>query len=177
MCQPTAEFRLGRDRRNILLVGACPGRIEANKGRPFAGESGQNLRVMIESLHAHCPELFLSANPDDCSMLNAHSLPRYAGNVGYDGRSQPYRSEVLESANVKRLAARLACAAPQLVLYLGKRAEFVHPVVQEVTPNARVFRTGHPSTQAWNTKQLYRGQARETKLAKWAIDRLEKQPS
>lgn len=170
MCQNAADFRLGAAHPNILLVGACPGREEEASNRPFAGVAGRCLRSMMLSLNAFRPMLFPSPHPDAYSMLNAHDLPRYRARPGYDGRTQPTRLEVFAPANRERVAAKLLHTQPTMVLYLGNVAEFIDPIVQELRPEALVFRTGHPSPSGWNTFAQYVGRPREEKLERWARD-------
>lgn len=171
MCQVAADFRTGDRWPNIFLVGACPGRDEEIDGRPFAGQAGRNLSGMMASLHVHRPDLFPSGVPDDYAMLNAHPLPRYRQRAGYDGRTQPTENEVLSQQNQLRLTARLHHVEPRIILYLGITAEFMHPIVRANCPAARVFRTGHPSTSAWNTCRNYLGRPRAEKIERWARDR------
>jgi uracil-DNA glycosylase len=170
MCQPSADFRVGDVHRDIYLIGACPGKAEEENGRPFIGDAGENLQIMIESLHERDPGLFPTGNRDDYTMLNAHDLPRYASRNGYDGNSEPSQVEVIAPDNQDRILAKFRQVAPSVILYLGNTAEFTHPVVQRYMPAPVVFRTGHPSKPAWNTQPGYVGLQREEKLQRWARD-------
>ena len=172
MCRVAADFRAGDRWPDILLVGACPGRDEEIQRRPFAGQAGWNLCGMMASLHDHRPDLFLSGVPDDYSMLNAHPLPRYRQRADFNGRTQPTENEVLSQENRLRLIVRLQQVDPRIILYLGIAAEFIHPIVRENCPAARAFRTGHPSTSAWNTCRNYLGRPKAEKIQRWARDKL-----
>lgn len=173
MCEAGADFRVGNVHRHILLVGACPGREEEFERRPFAGLAGNNLRIMLVRLHQHDRELFPSSQPDHYSMLNAHTLPRYRGRPGFNGRTQPTRAEIMAPDNQERLIRIVNEVEPTLILYLGKVAEFIHPVIRPHIARLQAFRTGHPSTPAWNTRPEYAGLPRQVKLARWVRDRFE----
>lgn len=173
MCIPAADFRIGDANPRVLLVGACPGRDEEENGRPFAGQAGQNLAIMLQRLHALRPDIFPSARLDDYSLINAHLLPRYRGRDGYDGRTQPLKREVLAHENRVRFAAQVQHLEPETVVYLGKAAEFARGIVEGVVEQIQAYRAGHPSTQAWNTRPNYVGMQPEEKLQRWADDRLE----
>ena len=170
MCVPAADIRVGDLHRRVLLVGACPGRDEEANGRPFSGEAGQNLNIMLQRLHALHPNIFPTGRADDYSMVNAHSLPRYPGRQGYDGRTQPRKREVLAQENRARLVAHLLAIQAERVVYLGKAAGFSHEVILALQPNIQAYRTGHPSTQAWNTRLPYVGLQRFEKICRWAED-------
>ena len=171
MCIPAADIRVGDENPGVLLVGACPGRDEEEQNRPFAGQAGRNLDIMLQRLHTLHPDIFASERADDYSMINAHSLPRYRNRVGYDGRTQPRKREVLAQVNRDRLTAHLEEIEPETVVYLGKVAEFAHEVIQAYSQHITAYRTGHPSTLAWNTRRAYIGIPREQKILRWAEDR------
>jgi len=173
MCIQAADFRIGDANHRVLLVGACPGREEEENGRPFAGQAGQNLSVMLQRLHVLLPNIFASERLDDYSLINAHSLPRYRGRDGYDGRTQPLKREVLAAENQVRFRAQVEHLQPIAIVYLGKAAEFSHEIVQATGIEVQVYRTGHPSTTAWNTRPEYVGMARGEKIRQWAESKLE----
>ncbi|MEO9465798.1 MULTISPECIES: uracil-DNA glycosylase family protein [Roseobacteraceae] len=176
MCIPAADVRISEINPRILLVGACPGRDEEIQGRPFAGQAGQNLNVMLQRLHTLHPDIFPSGRADDYSMLNAHSLPRYRARDGFDGRTQPLKREVLAQDNRDRLIAHLQRIRPEIVVYLGKAANFAHGVVRVQGQDILTYRAGHPSTQAWNTKREYAGMLQQEKLTRWAEDKFNRVP-
>ena len=173
MCIPAADFRIGDTNPKVLLVGACPGRDEEVCGRPFAGQAGRNLAIMLQRLHALRPDIFPSVRLDDYSLINAHSLPRYLGHEGYDGRPQPLKQDVLTEENRARFSAQVRHLEPETVVYLGRAAEFAHEIVEAIVEQIQVYRVGHPSTPAWNTRPNYVGMRAEEKIQRWAEDTLE----
>ncbi len=170
MCRNAADFRFVDVHPRVLLVGACPGREEERDGRPFAGQSGQNLEIMLRRLQVLHPQVFPSPRLDAYSLVNAHSLPRYPEREGYDGSTQPRKQDVLAPENRARLIVRLQRVQPEIIVYLGKAAQFAHEVFEAHMPDIRAFRTGHPSAQAWNIPRQYRGMPREEKIRRWAED-------
>jgi uracil-DNA glycosylase len=157
----------------VLLVGACPGADEEKHGRPFVGNSGQNLAVMLQRLHVLRPDIFPSERLDDYSLINAHSLPRYRGREGYDGRTEPLREEILANENRTRFATQIEHLEPTTIVYLGVTAEFAHEITETTVAEFQAYRTSHSSTPAWNTKADYIGIQADEKLRQWAEDRLE----
>ncbi|PWR01391.1 hypothetical protein DKT77_16920 [Meridianimarinicoccus roseus] len=176
MCIQAADFRNGDANHRVLFVGACPGREEEEEGRPFVGQAGQNLTVMLQRLHALHPGIFPTERLDDYSLINAHSLPRYRGRDGYDGRTQPLKREVLAEDNWARFSAQVEHLQPTVIVYLGKAAEFAHEISQNAANEFQAYRTGHPSAPAWNTRPEYVGMGRNAKLHQWAEHRFEQIP-
>lgn len=176
MCIQAADFRIGDANRRVLLVGACPGHDEEVAGRPFAGQSGQNLTVMLQRLHVLRPDIFPTDRLNDYSLINAHFLPRYRGRDGYNGRTQPLKREVLAVLNRNRFSAQVERLQPTVIVYLGKAAQFAHEISQYAVDEFQAYRTGHPSTPAWNTRPEYAGMDRNAKLCLWAEDRFERIP-
>ena len=170
---PTPDFKVGDGNPRVLLVGACPGADEEKNGRPFAGQAGKNLVVMLQRLHVLRPDVFPSDSLDDYSLINAHSLPRYRGREGYDGRTQPTKDEVLADENRIRFANQVEHINPLTIVYLGEAAEFAHEIVKATVEGFQAYRTGHPSAPAWNTQPGYVGMQAADKLRHWAEDRLD----
>ncbi len=165
-----ADFRRGDEFPSIVFVGACPGKQEELKGRPFAGAAGANLRIMLVTLNEKMPEHFPSSELEAYTLLNAHDLPRYKGRDGFDGKTTPPKKDVLATGNIDRLRARLNDVEATKVIYLGQAAEYAHEALSELVGDLSFFRLGHPSPMAWNPRLEYRGLEKPEKLARWAID-------
>ena len=87
------------------FVFICPGRFEANRGFPCAAGTGANLARVLVQLYALAPSVFIS--PERSAYVVTNSWP----NVEYPaltGRSVPTEDEVLQAANLARLAAEIA---------------------------------------------------------------------
>jgi hypothetical protein len=72
------DFRLGDQHPAIALLRACPGKDEELHGRPFCGEAGSFLQVMMAEISKLCPQHFPSGERDDYTLLNAHHEARHA---------------------------------------------------------------------------------------------------
>lgn len=169
MCETSVDFRLGNSHPRIVLLGACPGQVEhdTNPRRPFAGQSGQNLRLLLAVLgqitEAHPSGLqsrhFPSANPDDYTLMNSHPVPKWKAQ---NGRTVPKMSEVGELPNIRRILNQLQVVNAQVVVGLGRPVSeqrllrwgkdsgpmrairLIKPVMADVD----FYITGHPSPQA-----------------------------
>jgi hypothetical protein len=107
MCQNSVDFRRGNTSSQLVLLGACPGQEEwaARPQRPFAGQSGINLRNLLAVLDRLAGREmyglrrgdFRSQNIDDYTLMNAHPVPKWPAR---DGRSTPRMVEV-ESADIR----------------------------------------------------------------------------
>jgi hypothetical protein len=89
----------------VGFVFICPGRFEASRGYPCAAGTGANLARVLVDLHARRPELFPSASRREYVITNSWPGVEYPA---LTGRSVPAEAEVLQAANLKRLAAEIA---------------------------------------------------------------------
>jgi hypothetical protein len=88
----------------LAFVFICPGRHEANRGYPCAAGTGANLARALVALHREAPALFTSAQRLDYIVTNAWPVVEYPA---LTQRSVPTEAEVLQPANLARLAAEL----------------------------------------------------------------------
>lgn len=86
------------------FVFICPGRHEANRGYPCAAGTGANLTRALVNLHQRQPQRFCSASRLDYVVTNAWPTVEYPA---LTQRSVPTEAEVLQAANLQRLAAEL----------------------------------------------------------------------
>jgi len=89
----------------VGFVFICPGRFEASRGFPCAAGTGANLARVLVELHARRPALFPSASRHEYVITNSWSEVEYPV---LTGRSVPTEAEVLQTANLQRLAAEIA---------------------------------------------------------------------
>jgi len=87
------------------FVFICPGRFEAQRGYPCAAGTGANLARVLVELHRLDPDRFPSPQRADYVVTNAWPQVEYPA---LTGRSVPTVAEVLQPANLDRLAAELA---------------------------------------------------------------------
>jgi hypothetical protein len=100
--------------------------------------------------------------------LNAHSLPRYAGRPGYDGRTEPSKPEVMTDENIARLTHQLRQTAIIRLLLVGLRPKWLAQTIITQFPAMEVFVSGHPSIRRWN--RFYTGRPQPEKLNSWTHD-------
>ncbi|TSE32189.1 hypothetical protein [Tepidimonas charontis] len=109
---------MGRHRRDVGTVhwqpcpGAhtgfvfiCPGRFEAQRGYPCAAGTGANLARVLLTLHERDPLRFSSPHRAGYVITNAWAQVEYPA---LTQRSVPTLAEVLQTANLERLAHELA---------------------------------------------------------------------
>ncbi len=87
------------------FVFICPGRFEAQRGYPCAAGTGANLARALAELHRRDAVRFASPHRADYVVTNAWPQVEYPA---LTGRSVPTVAEVLQPANLERLAAELA---------------------------------------------------------------------
>jgi len=171
MCQAGPDYRRGDELPHIAIIGACPGRQEEEAGRPFIGPTGANLAVMVGIINGLRADKFPSGFRDDYTLLNAHSIPRYVGRVGYDGRTEPSRAEVLNEDNIARLIHQLEQTEITRALLTGLRPKWLIERLIDELPGIELFGSGHPSQRRWNL--FYPGRPQAEKLTRWAQDSFE----
>jgi uracil-DNA glycosylase len=171
MCETTVDFRRGDRYPDIVLLGACPGRLEYNAvpQRPFSGKSGQNLSMLLDVLSRLLNKLnygfrdddFQSTNPDHYTLMNSHPEPKWKAR---DDKSLPLMSEVGSEMNIQRLTNQLQAVNARIVVGLGRpldnaklaiRGEDSAPMraIRLLAPQHRQISfclTGHPSPRGIN---------------------------
>jgi hypothetical protein len=121
--QPSPGARAG-------FVFICPGRFEQSRGFPCAAGTGANLARALVELHRLAPQTFPSADRHDYVITNSWSTVEFPA---LTGRSVPAEAEVLEPANLDRLAAEIA-GLPVLVA-CGAQA---HAAVRQLVADGRI---------------------------------------
>lgn len=171
MCQNSVDFRRGNADPHVILLGACPGQEEwaARPQRPFAGQSGINLRSLLEVLdrlgeremHGLRPSDFRSQDIDDYTLMNAHPVPKWRAR---DGCSTPRMAEVEAPANISRLSRQLEAVQARVVVGLGRPVNAAHlsfksrdsgpmraiRILKPNHPDITFLISGHPSPRAIN---------------------------
>lgn len=127
MCLNSLDFRRGDASPHLVFLGACPGQEEfvADPQRPFAGQSGQNLRSLLEVLRNRATageygllrDDFQSNNPDDYTLMNSYAAAKW---LAQDGRSTPQMSEVETRENLQRLRNQFQLVNARVVIGLGR---------------------------------------------------------
>lgn len=137
--QPCAGAKTG-------FVFICPGRFEASRGYPCAAGTGANLARALAVLHLRLPGCFPSPSRDKYVITNSWSEVEYPA---LTQRSVPTVEEVMEPANLARLADELA--ALDTVVACGAQAQAaVQALVDRGGLRARVAFGRHLSQRAVN---------------------------
>ena len=171
MCENSIDFRRGGAFPRLVLLGACPGQDEWNAApqRPFAGQSGANLRSLLEVLR-DLPNKgdfglragdFNSLNLDDYTLMNSHAEAKW---LAEHHRSTPRMLEVENQENSQRLTNQLMSVNARVVIGLGRPIAdaSLHQLARDSGP-MRAIRilahdhqhisfciVGHPSPRAIN---------------------------
>lgn len=127
MCQNSIDFRRGDAHPDLVLLGACPGQKEweADPQRPFAGQSGVNLRSLLAVLrdlpnkedYGLQANDFLSINLNDYTLMNSHAAAKWRAQ---HRRSTPGMFEVKDEGNLQRLTRQLRSVEARFVVGLGR---------------------------------------------------------
>ena len=171
MCQNSVDFRRGDASPQLVLLGACPGREEwiARPQRPFAGQSGANLRSLLvvlnglagREMYGLASDDFRTQNIDDYTLMNAHPAPKWRAR---DERTTPRMTEVESPDNLVRLSRQLQAVQARIVIGLGRPMSDadLHITGRDSGPmrairklkhdhvGVRFLITGHPSPLAIN---------------------------
>jgi len=102
-CKSPKMGPYGKNELRIAIVGMQPGRTEDKKGRPFVGDSGDDLRSGLERLGIYLDE--------DCTTLNAIQC-----------FSDKHPSDQCRLFCLPRLDAQLKESRPNLIVCLGTEA-------------------------------------------------------
>ncbi|MBX3601429.1 MAG: hypothetical protein KF863_12445 [Rubrivivax sp.] len=112
------------------FVFICPGRHEANRGYPCAAGTGANLNRVLAVLHRRRPDLFPSLERWKYVVTNSWDRVEYPD---LTGRSVPTTAEVLQPANLARLAGEIG--GLRHVVACGAQA---HAAVQALAADGRL---------------------------------------
>ena len=153
-CQPSPGATLA-------FVFICPGRHEANRGYPCAAGTGANLARALVVLHRLAPRLFRSPHRADYIVTNAWPGVEYPA---LTGRSVPTEDEVLQPANLARLATELA--AVDRVVACGAQAQAAVRALVAQRPGLRAAYARHLSQRAVN--MIPGGSTTDQRIGLWA---------
>jgi len=153
-CQPSPGATLA-------FVFICPGRHEANRGYPCAAGTGANLARALVVLHRLAPQIFSSPHRADYVVTNAWPVVEYPA---LTGRSVPTEGEVLQPANLARLAAELA--AVDRVVACGAQAQAAVRALAAQRPGLQAAYARHLSQRAVN--MIPGGSTTDQRITLWA---------
>lgn len=111
----------------MAFVFSVPGTEEALKGKPVAGDTGENLDLALVRLHAAHPSLFGSMHRYDYRITNAFSEP-IAVALGHTA-SEAKNTEIRNPQNVERVCQELQ-GCSHVVLCGGKAKLLLEPLIK-----------------------------------------------
>lgn len=165
------HFRRGQKFPDLVFLGACPGQEEWNAipRRPFAGQSGKNIRILLrvlqgisnKSKYGFMNSDFISLRLDDYTLMNSHPDAKWEAE---HGRTTPKISEVKNAANIVRISDEIAEVNARIVIGLGRPVDDTKltrigndsgpmraiRLLKPKHPRISFCITGHPSQQAIN---------------------------
>jgi len=109
-CNSPKIKRYGKGRKNILLVGLCPGRKEDSSGIPFIGPSGKFLRKQLA--------IFDIDMDEDCIRTNI--VQCFPGLDKYGNDKKPTNDQILSCR--PRLLKDIEETKPKLIIAFGTQA-------------------------------------------------------
>lgn len=107
----------------IAFVFSAPGTKESNRRRPVAGDTGENLKLALESLSKHLPNRFSSQDRYDYRITNAidETLSIALGSRRSEGGAR----QILDKKNIKRVRDEIEGC--EVVVLCGKKAQLLAP--------------------------------------------------
>jgi hypothetical protein len=153
-CQPSPGALAG-------FVFICPGRFEQARGYPCAAGTGANLARALVALNRRAPALFPSADRRDYVVTNAWSQVEY---MALSDRSVPSEAEVLEEANLQRLAGEID--GLRTIVACGAQAHAaLRRLVSQGSIVARVAYARHLSQRSVN--MIPGGSTTDERIERW----------
>lgn len=140
----TPAFQPGMDGIATAIILSCPGKVEAEKGYPAAGVTGENLEKLLAEGHKRNKSHFPSERKKDYRIINSCETV-YPNETCK--RTQPLVSEIIDPNNLKRVRKDLR--GIRVLVALGKRAQ---RLLDELDEPESLYVGRHPSMQSLNTK-------------------------
>lgn len=130
----------------LAFVFSVPGKEEVQKGKPVAGDTGENLDSALAHLHCSQPTLFPSVDRYEYRITNAFPEPTAVA-LGHKV-SEARNSEIQDSRNVQRVLSELdGCS---LVILCGNKARLLASALRG--PERTVVEVPHIGDKGLNGK-------------------------
>lgn len=121
MSSLTVKYNHGNEDCKTAFVFSCPGQKEELANMVTAGRTGTHLDILISLIRQNADTETLSIFPYEgrysYRITNASDKIHYPS---FDGKSQPDNSEILDEANLERLASELN--GIKYILFFGEKA-------------------------------------------------------
>lgn len=129
------------------FVFSCPGQLEEKAKHPAAGKTGRNFEALLLLLSPHLGVETLTR--DSVTITNAWPNIEYEGTTN---RSEADDTEILEDANIDRLAIELGCVT-KMIVFCGDKAAVALKGLEEkklLAPSIQVAFVEHLGTRGLN---------------------------
>jgi hypothetical protein len=130
----------------VAFVFSVPGAREIARGRPVAGDTGENLTLALHLLHASDADTFPSTDRYAYRITNSWKEPLARSLCS--PASEPTDAQVLQSGNITRVVEELRGCT--LVLLCGEKAKLLAAWIQ--SPGTTAIPTSHTGSQALNRR-------------------------
>lgn len=100
----------GNEKNKVAFIFACPGKCEEYNSQVLAGETGDNLNLVLTELNIKCKKLFPTNNRYYYFLTNASERVYYEGykfGSYTNDRATPYKIDIQQQSNVSRLKNEL----------------------------------------------------------------------
>ena len=170
----TPAYRRGTLGNGTAILLSAPGKVEYERGRPAAGQTGKSLELALSELHRADPRLFPSLKPEHYTTINVWDKPEYMSKTG---RTEATDRELLSPRNLTRVRQLLLDEDIETTVALGDKPK---RVLACIGFSGTRLSGDHPSLQRLNRK--YRSKAptpdarRKDRAQQWAQDILNSQP-
>jgi len=142
------HFRKGSENK-VAAVFSCPGRIEERECCPAAGTTGRNLERLLAILRLN-EKSKIKAVRKEITITNSWNKIEYLGKNGK--RSEATTEEILDSANLERLAQEVA-NVEEYVLCFGDKAYLAICTLKaqgKLNSECKIIYTRHLSSRSIN---------------------------
>lgn len=152
------QYNKGENISPVGFIFACPGQKERAAQRVVAGNTGNNLNLLLSSLSKSSNyvirSLFPSSNRYDYLITNASNIIHYPA---LDGRSLPSRKEYMSKENIDRLCSEIADL--KYIIAFGAQAKDVAQALKIEYKNrgnasSKVFITALPHLSFLSLNQI-----------------------
>jgi uracil-DNA glycosylase len=146
-----------------MFLFSCPGQEEARYGRPATGQTGRNLRVLLDALAGIARTVgalsergLTPENLQRGRITIANTWPHPIWRRPEDARSEASKAEISMECNLKRLAELFG--AHEVVVLCGRKAQSGFDTLQRSSHASQVLSIPVPHLGARGLNSIERGQ-------------------
>ncbi|MBE9886576.1 hypothetical protein G8B50_02495 [Enterococcus durans] len=150
MCENSASFWKGSNTSKVAFVFECPGQEEENQSKPVAGQTGENLNIVLDFLVNYCSKksLFHSIDRYDYRILNLSEKVYYKAK---NGRTIPLIRDIRPDKNINRIIEQIGECDTVIFFNKSKKYDKVMNKIQNKLNNKKIIRVRHLGFQSINS--------------------------